>query len=149
MPRVLYALLFLFAFSLIGPYRASAQIIETIEQSVGGGNAGDTGGNDYQQETSGSNASNYDISYDDGGDVALSAADIEALFFFARATAYLVFGLDGNNPFAVAENGGVEFAEYPYDTPQTGLFRQPGEWGFRHRIYAGLHFLNNEQALSG
>ena len=43
MPRVLYALLFLFAFSLIGPYRASAQIIETIEQSVGGGNAGENG----------------------------------------------------------------------------------------------------------
>ncbi len=151
MPRVLYLLKFTVFLLLIVPLTTSAQIIQTIEESVdSGGNTSDNTNNN-QAETSGSNAVFYDSDgYDDSGlDVNVSAYDIEALFFLARSTAYALFGVDAHNPFAVAENGGIEFADYPYDDPKTGLFRRPGEWGFRHRFYVGTHFLNNEQALSG
>ena len=139
---------------LVWPHLGNSQIIETIEQSV---ESGGSNSNEGGTESSGSNGvfnsgggEIYYEDFDDGIGFDVDVLDLEGFYFMARATGFLFFGVpDGQNPFAVAENGGVEFAEYPYDEAKSGLFRRPGEWGFRSRTYAGLHFLNNEQSLSG
>ncbi len=132
------------------PYTANTQIINTIEESVesGGNNSGDQSsgsGGSYSNDTSG------DEEYYDSGDGGTSIGlYIDGVYFLAKSTAFLFLGSGGGErPFAIAENGGIEFAEYPYDTPYSGLYRPAGDLGFRSRVYAGMHFLNNEQNLSG
>jgi len=115
---------------VLSTFHLDAQIIKDMEEKT---SSGSSGNNNRESES---------------GDIFIDILyNLDFIFDFSAG---VLFGFYDQSPmFASAEEGGIEFAKYPYNDPKGGLYLQRGYYGKRSRTNINLHFLNNENDLYG